>query len=253
MAPRAAADLGGVPSAPSGLSFPTFRPRLRVHRSGVPGAGVPGSGRGSFLRSPSLEDAPCRGGRAEGPPLPGSHYGVEHWLSALPGCIPGPGDNAAGPATAPERGDPPGAADAPRAGPRPSQPAGAQGGGTQASRAPLPAQTVAPTARPLAGALLRDTSRAGNLPCGGVGCVLACRGHRRCSPGHRCSSPGWPVWVVAPWQNPARLGVAEGSPPLAFAPAQSSPRSARPRDLRAAEQLQPPKRDRGWGWRWGEA
>lgn len=32
------------------------------------------------------------------------------------------------------------------------------------------------------------------------------------------------------------------------APAQGSPSSARPCDLRAAERLQPPKLDRGWGW-----
>lgn len=71
LASRVAADLGELP-LPSGLSFPTFRPRLRVHRSGVPGSGVPGSGRDAFLRSPSLEDA-SRRGRAEWAPLPGSH------------------------------------------------------------------------------------------------------------------------------------------------------------------------------------
>lgn len=125
------------------------------------------------------------------------------------------------------------------------------GRGTQASGAPLPSSAVAPTSRPLEGALLRDTSPAGNLPRGGVSYVLACQGHRRCSPGHRCCSPGWLVSMVAPWQNPAGRRVAEGSPPPAFAPVQGSPRSARPRDLRAAEQLQPPKLAWGWGLRGG--
>lgn len=69
---RVAADLGGSP-LPSGLSFPTCRPRLP---ESIPAAfqarAFPGAGRGAFLGSPSREDAPHRG-RAEGPLLPGSH------------------------------------------------------------------------------------------------------------------------------------------------------------------------------------
>lgn len=49
-----------------------------------------------------------------------------------------------------------------------------------------------------------------------------------------------------------RAGAAEASPPPVAAPAQGSPISARPCDLRAAERLQPPKLDRGWGLRGGK-
>lgn len=76
------------------------------------------------------------GGRAPprtggGAPAPGQPLGGSAQAGrcvGLPGCILGPGDNPARPATAKERGDPPGATDAPRAGPRPSQPAGLRAG-----------------------------------------------------------------------------------------------------------------------------
>lgn len=69
----------------------------------------------------------------------------------------------------------------------------AHGGGRRPPGQRSPAPAAVPTPRSLAGARLRDTSRTGNLPGGGV---LACQGRRR-------RSPGWQISVEAPSQNPA--------------------------------------------------
>lgn len=134
---------------------------------------------------------------------------------------------------------PPGAADAPRAGPRASRPAGLRAGDAGLGGHHSPLWPSLPRCVPSLARFSATPAGQETYPVEAVSCVLACRGHR-------LYSSGWQLSLVAPLQNPAGPGVAEGSPPPAFAPAQGSPSSARPRDLRAAEQLQPPKLD--WGW-----
>lgn len=166
----------------------------------------------------------------------------------LPGCIPGPGDNAARPATAKEQGNLPGAAVAPRAGPRPSQPAGAQGrghrpGGTtplscRRSQVASPRWRSSPRHQQLRKPTLWSRSAASWL-------VKATAFVAQATTADVAQAGRFRWWRLGR-TPPAGPGIAEGSPPPAFAPAQGSPRSARPRDLLAAEQLQPPKLDRGW-------
>lgn len=160
----------------------------------------------------------------------------------LPGCIPRPGDYAAGPANARERGVPAWCCRRTEGGAAGERASGARGGGRRPRGHHSPLWPSLPRCVPSLARFSATPAGQETYPVEAVSCVLACQGHR-------LYSSGWRVSLVAPSQNPAGPGVAEGSPPPAFAPAQGSPRSARPRDLRAAEQLQPPKLDGGWGLR----
>lgn len=208
----------------------------------------PGAGRGASVGSPSQEDAPHRG-RAEGPPAPGQPLGGRARAVRAARHCGARGAASLGPVTARPGGPPrdsqphpPCAADAPRAGPRPSQPAGRAGGRAHSGDAGLPpGHRSQRLSLPLLHCVPATPAGRKTYPVEAVSSVLTGQGRRR-------RGPGWPISVEVPWQNPAGPEQQKPRlpPPLA-APAQGSPRSARPCDLRAAERLQPPKLHRGWG------